>query len=624
MFDRLKRQKHIVVWLGAMFIFLVLAACSSVPDAAALEAQAAPYQQDSSGVVVIEAENNQGSVNKGAHRWQLVARGKARGGKAMQALPDIGTVNEINSVSKSPRLDYRVNFNRAGVHTVQVRGLAKQNAVSSSNSVNVGLDGKAVDSADKIASFRTTFNWTGRTRDGVLATIDVPSAGVHTVNVWMREDGFTFDALQIRASSNSSPAPVSPTAPPRPGVPSVQARSAASFIDSIGINTHLHYQTTVYDTRYEDLIKPKLLELGVRHVRDGAYTHPVAHYDDFYYQRLRELAAAGIKFNLVTALTTPYGQGTDYSKLADVFARTDGAVTAFEGVNEPDLQGIGDWINQTRAAQRQLYETVKGNAALRDVKIIGPSAVAQPAELGDLSNYLDYGNAHPYLGGKSPTDDEHNLTTWTVLERVSVNSGKKPIMITETGYHNALETPSDHPPTSEKAAAIYLPRLFMENFNRGVPRSYLYELIDSKSSGRLTNMDASFGLLRYDGSEKPGFRAVANLIDLLADSDWGTPGSLNYSVSGDTDTLHQTLLQKSDGTFYLALWLEKSSWDRHARRTLFVSGQKVTVTLGLPVSRSALHTFDAAGGVREEGVSFQDGQLTLDVGETMRILELKR
>lgn len=624
MFHRLKQQNRATVWLGAAFVSLVLVACSSGEDVTGLESQAkAAYQQDANGVVMIEAEYNQGSVEKGGHRWQFVSKAGARGGKAMQALPDTGENYQTDFISKSPRLDYQVSFNRAGTHTVQVRGKARQSAFRSSNSVHIGLDGKTVASADKIVSFRTSFNWTGKTADGALATIYVPSPGVHTINVWMREDGFTFDALQVRASSNSNPAP-NPTGPSRPGIPNVQARSAASFVDTIGVNTHLHYQATVYDTRYEDLIKPKLLELGVRHVRDGAYTYAAANRDTFYYQRLRELGKAGIDFNLLTSPTTSRGEGTDYSKLDDIVSWTDGAVTSFEGINEPDIQGIGDWANQTREAQKRLYETVKGNAALRNVKVIGPSPVRKANELGDLSRYLDYGNAHPYLGGKSPTDSEHNLTTWKILEGASATSGTKPVIITETGYHNALETQVDHPPASETAAAKYLPRLFLENFNRDVPRTYLYELIDSQPANRLTDYQASFGLLRHDGSEKPGYRAVASLTNLLADSNWDATGSLSYKVSGDTRNLHQTLLQKGDGTFYLALWLEKSTWDRHARKALYVSGQKVTVTLGSSVSGAALHTFNDKGQLYEEGVSFQDGQLTISVGDTVRFLELKK
>src|SRR5262245_26276584 len=49
----------------------------------------------------------------------------------------------------------------------------------------------------------------------------------------------------------------------------VRARSAASFVDSIGVNVHFSNPRTAYVTRYPE-VKQKLLALGVRHLRDGA------------------------------------------------------------------------------------------------------------------------------------------------------------------------------------------------------------------------------------------------------------------------------------------------------------------------------------------------------------------
>ena len=72
-----------------------------------------------------------------------------------------------------------------------------------------------------------------------------------------------------------------------------KARSANSFIDSIGVNTHLSYMDTSY-AHYNDIIKPKLKELGVRHIR----TH-VSPEDVKTQSKLKELATLGIKSNLV-------------------------------------------------------------------------------------------------------------------------------------------------------------------------------------------------------------------------------------------------------------------------------------------------------------------------------------
>ncbi len=54
----------------------------------------------------------------------------------------------------------------------------------------------------------------------------------------------------------------------------VPAKSADAFVDSIGVNTHLDYTESPY-ARFNDLIKPKLKELGVRHIRDGVHLYRI-------------------------------------------------------------------------------------------------------------------------------------------------------------------------------------------------------------------------------------------------------------------------------------------------------------------------------------------------------------
>ena len=404
-------------------------------------------------------------------------------------------------------------------------------------------------------------------------------------------------------------------------LPRVQARPAAAFTDTIGVNTHLNYQDRVYFQRYDDLIKPKLLKLGVRHLRDGVYTQTWYGPDSPYYARLRELGAAGIEFNLITTLDTRYHVATDYSKLADIVTWTNGAVTSFEGINEPDLQHLSDWVALTRAAQEKLYMTVRGNPVLNGVAVLGPSVVWSTNDMGDLSRFLDYGSVHPYPGGKMPTGSEFGQSTDAVLAGAAVNSGDKPVLITETGYHNALHADSDHLPTSEAVTAKYLPRLLFEHFNRGVPRSYLYELIDGVAEGRLTDLEASFGLLRHDGTEKPAYRALQNLIALLDDDAAGSPGTLQFALEGNTENVHHTLLQKSDGTFYLALWLETPSWNRHERKETDVPAQKVTLRLGSPASRLRLHIQKDGGAMGISDLT-PESEVEVSVTDSLSVLEL--
>ncbi len=413
-----------------------------------------------------------------------------------------------------------------------------------------------------------------------------------------------------------------------------QARSADGFVDTIGVNIHLHFTDKVYGQAFEEIIKPKLIGLGVRHVRDGAYTYAAANADTFYYQRVRALAAAGIRFDLLTAMKTSFGEPTDYNKLADVYAWCDGAVASFEGINEPNLQGVPDWVDVTKAGQQSLWQTVTGNPALAGVKVIGPSPVLSGAfALGDVSGSLHWGNAHPYPGGECPTcGDVYGQTLETYWKEYTTPSSDKPMVMTETGYHNAVHTTSNHRPASELAAGKYLPRLFLEYFNRDIVRTFSYEFIDGDAEPDQKDPEAHFGLLRNDGSEKPAYKAIQGLIGLLADPGAEhQPASLDFTLSGDLERVHHTLLQKRDGRFFLALWLERSSYDTGARPNapddlaargdLVVPPQKVSLALATSFESAVLHRFEDDGTLSATPLDMGES-FALDVLDRVQLVEL--
>lgn len=422
----------------------------------------------------------------------------------------------------------------------------------------------------------------------------------------------------------------------------VAARSADSFVDTIGVNVHLRYFDRVYYNGYNSIIKPKLIESGIRHARDGAYTFSGVSRDDVFYQRLRELGANGVKFNLLTGMPTQGGgEFTNYDLLDDVYSWGDGAIISFEGINEPNIQGVPDWINITRREQQKLWNTVRNNPSLNaNVKVLGPTPIFGAAyDLGNVSNFLDYGNAHPYPGGFCPScSNVYGQSVDTFMPEFTVPSGSKPMMMTETGYHNAVNTPGHgHRPASELAAGKYLPRLFFEYFNRGFVRTFSYEFIDGLPDPGRSEIESNFGLLRHDGSEKPAFTAVKNVISLLKDPGPAfTPSSLNYSLSGNTSDVHQTLLQKRDGTFYLALWLEKSSYDTGMRanepqnpdlepgrrRDFAVASQSVTLAFGAPLSEATIYSLDDAGNISGTAATISGNTIPLNVPDKITIIKL--
>lgn len=352
------------------------------------------------------------------------------------------------------------------------------------------------------------------------------------------------------------------------------ARQADSFVDSIGVNTHTYYADTAYSNF--DAVKRKLIELGVRHIRENLAVDMPRQY-----RALNELAAAGIKADLIID-DQRNRPGSIDQMLGILKSEVRGAVEAVEGLNEYDHSGDAQWAASLQRHQRDLYERVKADAALSSLPVVGPSLVDPEnyAALGDLSASLDYGNVHPYPGGYWPII---NLSQH--LDPASISSGGKRLFATETGYHNAVNWLSWHRPASEQAAAVYLPRTFLEYFRRGVARTYSYELVDEFADATHSERESNFGLLRSDFSEKPAFVAIRNLIAILEDPGPDiTPPRLDYSISGDRRNLREVLLAKRDGSFFLALWREEGVWDPVSRQDMTTSSRRVVVTVDQPLS----------------------------------------
>jgi hypothetical protein len=345
-------------------------------------------------------------------------------------------------------------------------------------------------------------------------------------------------------------------------------RTADSFVDTIGVATHLRYLDTAYG-RYSDVIKPRLQELGVRHIRDGGK-------DGGMFQKLNDLAAIGIKATLVM---DPRDGITPANVIGEAINPVIKAIDAVEGPNEWDVQrqlthNGNPFPEGIRTYQRELYQAIKNNPATKNLAVLMPSLAIpfNAPQLGYLSE-LDAGNMHSYAGGNLPSQDLD--TKWIPLTQVV--AGNKPIVATETGWHTAIADPAPaHPAVSEAAAAKYIPRLFLEYFIRNVKRTFAYELIDERPA---PDQENNFGLLRVDGSPKPSFTALKNLIALLRDPGPAfQPRALSYQLSGG-NAVHHTVLQKRDGRFYVILWQEVPSFNLQTKTDVAVPNESVSLTL---------------------------------------------
>jgi len=102
----------------------------------------------------------------------------------------------------------------AGTYYVWVRGRA---ATVGDDSLHVGLDGAAVASADRVFRLKPAYGWTNATANSGVATINIATPGIHTLNVWMWEDGTVFDKLLLTTSSTFVPTGIGPAESPHTG-----------------------------------------------------------------------------------------------------------------------------------------------------------------------------------------------------------------------------------------------------------------------------------------------------------------------------------------------------------------------------------------------------------------------
>lgn len=383
-----------------------------------------------------------------------------------------------------------------------------------------------------------------------------------------------------------------------------RAKPADTFIDSMGIATHLRYGDTTYG-RFNDIVEPRLRELGIRHIRDGGNNSDM-------YAKMRELATFGIKSTLIMDPR----DGITPQNAVDQIKQAGAAAEAVEGPNEWDANtGTMSYNGKSfpdglRDYQADLYRAVKGDPATASLPVIAPS-MAQPengSQVGSLAQYSDYGNMHSYAGGNVPTFDFDRR--WLPLTKQYV--GDRPIIATETGYHNAInDRQTTHKAVTEQVSAKYIPRTFLEFFNRGVKRTFLYELMDQRPQPDAEN---NFGIIRADGTPKPAFYALRNMIRVLNDTPGSTAsGGLSYYFSGDVKDLHHLLLQKSNGEFYLVLWLNAESTDA-------VKTQRVTVNLLTPTKEAA--TFLPNRSDAATATFSTPSRVTMDVPDAPIILKV--
>ena len=357
--------------------------------------------------------------------------------------------------------------------------------------------------------------------------------------------------------------------PPLPPLPTETPRPCRDVMAILGVCTHL--ESAPYSTNVPKVIEA-IKALRIKRVRCRIYNNNTAQREAFK----KITAETGATF--VSNLGQPGQAATPTKMVTWLETFPEGVVTAIEGNNEPNLQLGADWAAKTRQWMADLKAALSASskAWVRALPLLAPALGKREGyeTLGPIPQ-ADYGNIHIYQGG-----DLADFRLDQGIKDEEACTGNKPVITTETGYHNAMNNTGTHIPTSEKAAGIYVPEIPLEHLLRGKSAgAYLYELVDNPANPDGTDQEAHFGLLRSDWSAKPSYNGLVKVSDAFADDGFAAPdlSPVQVKIEGPPDLQH-ILFAHSDGTYRMALWRRVSVWDKTAQKDLTVPAVAITAT----------------------------------------------
>jgi hypothetical protein len=240
--------------------------------------------------------------------------------------------------------------------------------------------------------------------------------------------------------------------------------------------------------------------------------------------------------------------------------------------------------------------------------------------VGDLSSALDFGNMHDYFGGHEPGtrgygDGGYGSIAYN-LASASAVSGIKPVEATETGYG----TGSSAGDVPEAIQASYVPRMFLEQYAAGVPRTFEYELVDEGGApfGKLGLLD---GTLR----KKPAFQALEDMISLLSSGSTNVANAkVQLTITGDTVNVRHMLLQTGPSGCYLAIWQSVPSFEPATAMVLPISQREVSVSVNKPWSIGRTLSYNEQSVLMPTEAGGTTGSTSLTLADKVVFVEIVR
>lgn len=332
---------------------------------------------------------------------------------------------------------------------------------------------------------------------------------------------------------------------------------ASRMRDTLAVNIDLW--RTEYGYADFSRVLGKVTELRLRHARVNMQAR-----GEHGLTRMQQLGKIGVRLDVIMGDALGRYNTTPFSELR---RRTADHVLPYvdsvEGTNEPDLSKDPHWAAVARGHQGAIVEAAKPVRG-KPVAVVAPSVgrIANTTVLGSYAGLADAANAHAYSSAGEPSAP---LDEWTAALAEQVPGGT-PIVVTEAGFQTDLGQTKYHTPLPEKIAADYTPRIVLEAIRRGMPRVYLYELIDRWNDPFGIDTAAHFGLLTHDLRPKPAWTSLVRLQRTLLDGGApdGRPTPARARVLEGPEDLRLVAFRRTDGTTALALWRAVSQWDNQA------------------------------------------------------------
>lgn len=221
--------------------------------------------EEADGMVVVNAINytdNFPSTSSSAV-WQETSQG------TFAAMSYTGSDYTGVTYTDAPMLEYTVDIQQPGTYYVWAFGYA---GGTSANSIHVGLNGLTTRTADKMKPTvtGTGLRWFNTTVDGHPATLEL-TQGVHTINVWGREDGFKLIQLLLTTKQpGTGPGRFTPT------TNQAEPQSACLVPVPPEFPPNLQQCTQVLqNTSFEDVTTPIWFYPGIENVGPwGGFNYP--------------------------------------------------------------------------------------------------------------------------------------------------------------------------------------------------------------------------------------------------------------------------------------------------------------------------------------------------------------